>query len=220
MRIAVCLSGGERLGSHALTQFARLLPKDAEVDCFIYFWEGGPLNDEIEIAKAVHTKVESRFNTITPAVGRDFAMDLQLENVQVYPETNVENVVRMYRSIRRCNDLKVTREIQGGFVYDYVIRMRSDVLISTDLELGKFMPLSREFIVFPENGHWRGGLCDQFAFASSPLMDVYSSVHDHIVEHVRGGCIFHPETLLRHHIVKMRALPILAPITATILRDK
>lgn len=220
MRIAVCLSGGERLGSQALTQFARQLPPDAEVDCYFYFWEGGPLSDELAIAKAVHQKVEGRFNTITPAVGRDFAMDLQLDNVQVYPETNVENVVRMYRSIRRCNDMKLWREQQQGFVYDYVIRMRSDVLISTDLELDKFMPLTREFIVFPENGHWRGGLCDQFAFGSSKMMDVYASVHDHIVEHVRGGCVFHPETLLRHHLMKMRALPILAPITATILRDQ
>lgn len=220
MRIAVCLSGGERLGSHALTQFARQLPPEAKVDAFIYFWEGGPLSDEMEIAKAVHQKVEGRFDTITPAVGRGFAMDLPLENVQVYPETNVENVVRMYRSIRRCNDLKLAREQQEGFVYDYVIRLRSDVLISTELLLGKFMPLTREFIVFPENGHWRGGLNDQFAFASSKLMDVYAAVEAHLVEHVRGGCIFHPETLLRHHLTKMRVMPILAPITATILRDQ
>lgn len=219
MRIAVCLSGGERLGSEALTQFARQLPPEAEVDCFIYFWEGGPLGNEQAIAVDVHRKVQGRFNTITPAVGRDFVMDMQVE-AQVYPETNVENAIRMFRAIRRCNDLKLRRETEGGFVYDYVIRTRSDVLVSADLELAKFMPLTREFIVFPENGHWRGGLCDQFAFASSPLMDVYSSVHDHIVEHCRSGCPLHPETLLRYHLLKMRALPILAPITATILRDQ
>ena len=218
MRIAVCLSGGERLGSEALTQFARQLPPDAEVDCFIYFWEGGPLGREQAIAVEVHRKVQGRFNTITPAVGRDFAMDLQFE-AQVYPETNVENAIRMFRAIRRCNDLKLRRENDEGFVYDYVIRMRSDVLVSADLELAKFMPLTREFIVFPENGHWRGGLNDQFAFASSQLMDVYSSVHDHIAEHCRSGCPLHPETLLRYHLLKMRALPILAPITTAILRD-
>jgi hypothetical protein len=114
MRIAVCLSGGERLGSQALTQFARQLPPDAQVDCFIYFWEGGPLSDEVEIAKAVHQKVEGRFDTITPAVGRDFVMDFRME-VQVYPETNIENTVRMYRAIRRCNDLKLRREVEEGF---------------------------------------------------------------------------------------------------------
>lgn len=219
MRIAVCLSGGERLASQALTQFARQLPKDAQVDAFIYFWEGGPLGEEIAIAKAVHQKVESRFDTITPVVGRDFVMDFNMQ-VSSYPETNLENTVRMYRAIRRCNDLKLMREQRDGFVYDYVIRLRSDVLISTELELDKFMPLTREFIVFPENGHWRGGLCDQFAFGSSKLMDVYASTHDHIVEHCRSGCIFHPETLLRYHLTKMRVLPILAPITATILRDQ
>jgi hypothetical protein len=58
--------------------------------------------------------------------------------------------------------LKLRREVDQGFVYDHVVRTRTDVRLSTELDLARFMPMTREFVVFPENGHWRGGLNDQF----------------------------------------------------------
>jgi hypothetical protein len=124
----------------------------------------------------------------------------------------------MYQGIRRCNDMKLRREISLGVRYDHVIRTRADVEIASPLDLGRFMPLTREFIVFPDNGHWRGGLNDQFAFGASEKMDIYSLVYDYIPAHCEGGCPFHPETLLRHHLTKMGILPILAPISAQLVR--
>jgi hypothetical protein len=217
MRIAVCLSGAERLESPALTLFARNLPQDAEIDCFCFFWQGGPLSDEAALGQLIMRKAEGRFRGVEVSVGRDFAMDFDMV-VNKYPETNVENVIRMYRGIRRCNDMKLRRETAQGFRYDHVIRTRADLQIVTALDLGKFMPLTREFIVFPDNGHWRGGLNDQFAFGSSEKMDTYSAVIDYIREHCAAGCPFHPETLLRFHLTRMQIMPILAPIGAQLIR--
>jgi len=218
MRIAVCISGAERLESPAITHLARNLPADAEIDCFCFFWEGGPLSDENTLAELIAQKTENRFRSIEVQVGRNFSMDLNIQ-IQKYPETNVENVIRMYRGIRRCNDMKLRRELTQGFRYDHVIRTRADVQLASPLELGKFMPLTREFIVFPENGHWRGGLNDQFAFGASEKMDIYSLVIDYIPEHCGNGCVFHPETLLRFHLNRMQIMPIFAPITAQLLRS-
>ena len=218
MRIAVCLSGAERLESEAFTLFARNLPPDAEIDCFCFFWEGGPLSDEAALSELIARKTEGRFRSVEVQVGRNFAVDFDL-SVMTYPETNVENVIRMYRGIRRCNDMKLRRELAQGFRYDHVIRTRADVQLASPLDLGKFMPLTREFIVFPENGHWRGGLNDQFAFGASEKMDCYSLVIDYIPEHCGNGCPFHPETLLRFHLSRMQILPILAPITVQLVRS-
>jgi hypothetical protein len=218
MRIAVCLSGAERLESEAFTHFTRNLPADAEADCFCFFWEGGPLSDEAQLTELITRKSEGRYRHVEVQVGRNFAMDLNLQ-AMTYPETNVENVVRMYRGIRRCNDMKLRAEIAAQRRYDHVIRTRADVLLASPLQLGKFMPLTREFIVFPENGHWRGGLNDQFAFGASEKMDIYSLVIDYVPEHVGAGCPFHPETLLRFHLTRMGILPILAPITAQLVRS-
>lgn len=217
MRIAVCLSGAERLESHAFTHFVRNLPAEAEIDCFCFFWEGGPLSDEAALAELIARKAEGRLASVEVQIGRNFSMDLELQ-VQTYPETNIENVIRMYRGIRRCNDMKLRRELALGRRYDHVIRTRADVQLASPLDLGRFMPLTREFIVFPENGHWRGGLNDQFAFGASEKMDVYSLVIDYIPEHCGNGCPFHPETLLRFHLNRMQIMPILAPITAQLVR--
>ena len=217
MTIAVCLSGAERLDNEAVTLFARSLPPGEEADLFCFFWEGGPLSDEAALTELIIAKTEGRYRHVEVQVGRGFVMDLNLQ-VMFYPETNIENVIRMYRGIRRCNDMKLRREIALGQRFDHVIRTRADVQLATTLELGKFMPLTREFIVFPENGHWRGGLNDQFAFGSSEMMDTYSTVIDYIPEHCGNGCPFHPETLLRFHLTRMGVMPILAPISAMLVR--
>jgi len=52
MQIAVCVSGAERLESEACTLFVRNLPQDAEIDCFCFFWEGGPVGEEAAHAPA------------------------------------------------------------------------------------------------------------------------------------------------------------------------
>jgi hypothetical protein len=218
MRIAVCLSGAERLESEAFTLFTRNLPADAEIDCFCFFWEGGPLSDEAALRELIDRKTEGRYRSVEVQVGRNFAIDFDM-TVMRYPETNIENVLRMYRGIRRCNDMKLRRELAQGRRYDFVVRTRADVQLASRLDLAKFMPLTREFIVFPENGHWRGGLNDQFAFAASEKMDIYSLVIDYIPEHCGAGCPFHPETLLRFHLNRMGILPILAPISAMLVRN-
>jgi hypothetical protein len=217
MRIAVCLSGAERLESEAFTLFTRNLPPEAEADCFCFFWEGGPLSDEAALTELITRKTEGRYRSVEVQVGRDFVFDFNMQ-VMAYPETNIENVARMYRGIRRCNDMKLRRELMEQRRYDFVIRTRADIQIASTLDLGKFMPLTREFIVFPENGHWRGGLNDQFAFAASEKMDLYSLVIDYIPEHCGAGCPFHPETLLRFHLNRMGIMPILAPLSVMLVR--
>jgi hypothetical protein len=218
MQIAVCVSGAERLESEAFTLFVRNLPRDAEMDCFCFFWEGGPVGEAAAPVEKVSRKAEGRLRHVEVEVGRNFQIEFDF-TVQKYPETNLENVVRMFRGIGRCNDLKLRREVDLGFVYDHVVRTRADVRLSTELDLGRFMPLTREFVVFPENGHWRGGLNDRFAFSASQRMDAYALVIDYIPQHCGAGCPFHPETLLRFHLMKMQVPPILAPIGATVIRQ-
>jgi hypothetical protein len=218
MNIALCVSGAERLDSAAFALLVRNLPRDAEIDCFCFFWEGGSANDEAALVDKVRYNAGGRLRYVDVEIGRNFKNEFDFP-VQRYPETNLENVVRMFRAIRMCNDLKLRRELDQGFVYDHVIRTRADVRLSTELDLRRFMPLTREFVVFPENGHWRGGLNDQFAFSSSEKMDAYASVIDYIPDHCAAGCPFHPESLLRFHLMKMRILPILAPLSALVIRQ-
>lgn len=218
MQIAVCLSGAERLESNAVTLFARHLPATADIDCFCFVWEGGPLSDEAALTELLARKTEGRFRSIKVKVGRNFSPNLSM-TIQKYPETNPENVLRMYQAIRQCNDMKLRHEVQAGLVYDCVVRSRTDLQLSSEIAFERFLPMIRDFIVFPDNGHWRGGLNDQFAFSSSANMDAYSSVFDYINDHCNSGCVFHPETLLRFHLQKMGKPIVMAPLSSILIRE-
>jgi hypothetical protein len=217
MRIAVCISGAQRLANNALTYFSRQLPVEAEVDYFAYMW-GGDYASEEELSQAITDKIEGRVGKIRVKIDNSFTPTIIFPFTQ-FPETNVENVMRMFYGIKKANDMKTFYEIENKFRYDVVVRQRSDVGLASHLDFHKFLTLVEHFVVFPEDGHWRGGLNDQFAFSSSTNMDVYASVYNFIQDHCMHGCPLHPETLVRFHLNKMRKDPILAPLNAVILRD-
>jgi hypothetical protein len=217
MRVAVCISGAPRLTGNALTYFARSLPEGVEIDYFGYFWEGD-YTDEAELKAALEAKMERRTGDVFVRIGRGFVPDLNFQHT-VYPETNRENLMRMYAAIRRANDMKIVRELEGRFTYDVVVRHRADVATATELDFAKLVKICEDFIVVPDNGHFRGGLNDQFAMSSSRNMDVYSQVFDYIKQHCLNGCILHPESLLRFHLMRMRQIPIQAPLNTAIVRD-
>ena len=216
MRIAVCASGAQRFDSNAATLFLRCLPKDAAVDYFCYTHAGEFTTDEA-LRDYLAEKTERRAANIYARVDQGFVPNAEFPHVS-FPETNKDNVLRMFFAIRRCGDLKVEVERKEGFVYDVVFRVRTDTTVSNHFDLSLYQPMLDKFVVFPWAGHWRGGLNDQFAFSSSANMDVYASIWDHIVDHCTNNCPFHPETLVKYHLMKMGVLPIIAPIETRLLR--
>jgi len=216
MRIAVCASGAQRFESNAVTLFLRSLPTDATIDYYCYVHDG-ELKTGDELKAYLLDKTERRPANIYAQVDLGFVPNTGFPHV-AFPETNVENTLRMFFAIRRCGDMKVETERREGFVYDVVFRVRTDTAISNQFDLDLYMGMKDHFVIFPWSGHWRGGLNDQFAFSSSSNMDIYASVWDHIVEHCQNNCPFHPETLVKYHLMKMGVLPIITPVEVRLLR--
>jgi hypothetical protein len=216
MRIAVCCSGAQRFESNAVTLLLRSLPHDAHIDYFCYV-HAGELKTDDELKAFLQDKTERRPANIFAKVDNAFAPNLDFPHVS-FPETKGENVLRMFFAIRRCGDMKVENERKDGVVYDFVFRVRPETALSTHFDLSFYAAMKDLFVVFPWSGHWRGGLNDQFAFSSSANMDIYASVWDHIVDHCQNNCPFHPETLVKYHLLKMGVLPIIAPIETRLLR--
>jgi hypothetical protein len=217
MRIAICISGALRLANNALTYFSRQLPADIEPEYFAYVWDGQYATED-ELTDAIAEKIEGRGKIVRVKIDGDYTPNLNFPFTQ-FPETNLENTMRMFYGIKKANDMKTIYEIEQKFRYDVVVRQRSDIGLSSHLDFAKFLPMVEHFVVFPEDGHWRGGLNDQFAFSSSTNMDVYASVFNFIKDHCMHGCPLHPETLVRFHLNKMRKDPLMAPLNTVILRD-
>lgn len=122
---------------------------------------------------------------------------LQLFGSRKNPETSVENCINMFYKIMKCNEFKTQYENEKNFKYDIVIRLRTDthfrepVIFSEDKD-NIFIPSNLDF----------GGVCDQFAYGSSQLMDKYCDIFNNIKQYFDEGCKFHPETLLKYHCDK------------------
>lgn len=123
---------------------------------------------------------------------------LQLFRSRKNPETSVENSLNMFYKIMKCNELKTQYENKNNFKYDTVVRIRTDshfkepIIFSEDKDK-IFIPINLDF----------GGMCDQFAYGSSDLMNIFCDLFPNIKRYFDEGCRFHPETLLKYHCDKV-----------------
>lgn len=97
----------------------------------------------------------------------------------------------MFYSIYKANELKVKYEKDNNIKFDCVIRIRSDSLIKNNFTLDNY---NINNLNIPNGSDW-GGLNDQFAFANSDVMNLYSETFNNIEKIKRS--IYHPETILK-----------------------
>lgn len=112
-------------------------------------------------------------------------------------ETSVENCVNMFYKIKKCNDLKKHYENTRNFKYDTVVRLRTDIPFQNPIIFSE----DKDKIFVP-NGLGYGGVCDQFAYGASDLMDKFCDLFPNMKQYFDEGCLFHPETILKYHCDK------------------
>jgi len=145
------------------------------------------------------------------------------------PETNVRNVWLMHTAWSRVNSLKNKKQVNDNFKYDIVINGRLDITIDPlDLELvykklsdndpcvmmvhaplygyvkikyrryinGKVKPKT----VWVESKKPKLKTNDQFTIGLEPIMNTFMTVGQHSLEYSNQGLLFHPETILVHHL--------------------
>jgi SAM-dependent methyltransferase len=110
---------------------------------------------------------------------------------------DIPGILSMYYKIEACNKLKSEYEKEQNFKYDCVIRFRGDLYMESDLPIDNITNLNYLFV--PIFGNF-GGVCDQFAYGSSDIMNVYSSLYSNINKYMESGAPMHPERLLQFHV--------------------
>lgn len=84
--------------------------------------------------------------------------------------------------------------------YDLVISYRTETILNKDLNFQWFNQLNENTIYIPEGNDWWGGLNDQLAFGTYDSMKIYLSLYEELKQMLDNGCVFHPETILRHYL--------------------
>ncbi len=111
----------------------------------------------------------------------------------------------MYNKIYLANKLKSDYEIENNFVYDYVIRIRPDLLIKehlsknifeSDMKNNIYMPIiSKVFINY--------GYPDFMAISTSSNMDKYSNIYNYFLNNFENECNI-SESLLFIYLEKQK----------------
>lgn len=217
MRLALCLSGLPRFEADCIEQQLRACAGALQIDIFAHFWEA----DEAA-AEAARAELARRVGQAAEIVAVSFAAPYQhprAVQAMTYPETKLANVFSMYRGIALADALVRAHEHGQRCRYDAVIRSRTDIFLDRPLDLPRLARVLDEFVVLPRNGHWRGGLCDQWALGSSMRMAGYAHLFARLEPYLEAGVIAHPETLLRHHLERLSQPVMLADTQTILVRD-
>lgn len=207
-RVALCISGQPRSFEAAFPYIKKnLIDCNPNVDVFLHFWYdekniGKEYKDTSDSVKIGGIPIEmagtpERIKELYEPVciqyepQEDFSADAQR-----FPDifaTNKFSSLSMWTSIYRCNELKRNYERETGNTYDYVIRMRFDVIILVKILVKN---IEKEFIhsfpllcLFDEYGKKIPSLSDQILISSSRNMDVVSSLIDDIFIYLPGVCV-------------------------------
>jgi len=121
------------------------------------------------------------------------------EKLKEYPkryESNYHNTLCMMRNRQRVWELFEQNKTKD---YDICISSRADLLFRSDFDLDEFMK-NRDFLYIPLADDY-GGLSDHIAVGHPNIIKTYLNIYKNLINLLRGGTIFHPETLLRSHVI-------------------
>lgn len=190
-KVAVCFSGQFRSFNRCFPSIKRYLLDIYNPDIFIHTWDDNyikHLNNHSKDLDIKAVKIEKP---------KTFKISELHEMRKVSLNRNLQNVFSMLYSIEKSNDLKTQHEVAEGFTYDYVFRLRSDLLFKSTPSLSQSEP---DKLNTPFFGHF-AGLNDQFAWGSSKVMNAYCGVYSRIDELLNNGSFIDPEPLVKDNIV-------------------
>jgi len=217
MRIAILLSGQPRF-TEDLQLFLNNLKGYDQADWFVYL-----TNKNYEPQKWVSIVMHDTWVDYDPCWAKSIIeknlppnnflkkFEISDANTQVWPQCNhpsdqsgvhspPEQYFKMFYNIFKTNQLRTSYEIENNFKYDIVIRTRSDVGLLHEVDVRNNIPSSNT-IIMPGNQWYGTPPCnDQFAIGNSDSMTIYSNIVNYLKEYNDLGLVFHPESLLSHHL--------------------
>jgi len=212
MKVAICISGQPRRFHENYQNFLNFLinpnGRFENIDLFGHFWKEHRNTKKIsEILPFKKCQVEPQ----------QYFNDRNWDNV---PHRNLIkkplNVVSMYYSIMKANQLKSEYETENNFKYDCVVRYRTDIVFTDPLVLPEKVEKNTAYLSDILTYDY-GGYNDQIAFGDSKTMDSYSTVfkklyeiadyynlgqHDFINRF--GGKGLHPESALKYTLLRTK----------------
>lgn len=176
MKVAFCLSGQARGIHKCWESFKKHIIDPTKCDVFISFANDSSLANLYNIPDLDYTEIElikdptlEYLYSITKG-DMPYLTHLGKETHPYSQEVSNLAVLRQLYFVKRANEMKSEYERKFGFIYDWVIRSRADVILDGGLsDLSKLDPKH----IYTPDSNTHGGLNDFFAYGSSKNIDVY-----------------------------------------------
>jgi len=224
MKVAVLIQGEPRF-CQEFDLFLERLKGYSQVDFFFYLWkESQPVSDywrskNSVLVAAPWTKIDygwafRKIQANLPPNNHIVNLVIADQNLLTFPKvtnfdgaTNVNNLWKMLYSLQKVNELKQNYEIDNRFKYDLVIRTRPDLMLHSNVDLQVIkdsINLYPNIISMPDNTRCGYGThsSDLMAITSSDNMNIYCDLYNAAKAYNDSGVMFHPETLLSHHLMQ------------------
>lgn len=152
-----------------------------------------------------HIKSFNSFIDILPVKAHSF-IDVEIPDyiytLNTYGKTTRPTCYNMYYHNLNAFNLIETYMNTHNIVYDIIIKYRADITVTNDtIKIDKCMDNT---IYIPEGSDWDGGINDQIAYGNFNSMKKYSNLVNNIKQLCTNGIAFHPETLLRAHLLDQK----------------
>jgi DNA-binding Lrp family transcriptional regulator len=194
MKIAICFSGQIRTGVQTEPNIKRYIGDLLPIcDFFVHTWDHQSpphtANALMLVDKSVFADFRRLYNPKSMTVEEYLskrAPDGIWGGYRVDASTK-KKYISMFESIYKANELKRLYEKSNGFVYDYVVRIRTDLIFHQDKSLraditelfSKTMTTFDNFMIAYHHGVNYSKLEDIFWLAKSPTMDKLAKFYEH-----------------------------------------
>lgn len=114
------------------------------------------------------------------------------------------NMYKMFYKIEKCNEMMIDYCNKSGESYDYVIKLRSDIMFDGDFDLSFMKDMPDDMIYYPTSGMWTFShirVNDQMWICNFNTSKKMNDIFDSACNLLKTTPHQHPETTLYRYVV-------------------
>lgn len=206
MKVALCLSGQPRFHSEeSYRSLKREILDKYDTDVFIHTIVSSNENFIYPYApwSGITSKIKISPNVVSELNTLYSPKKMAVEEPKTFPEFYKKgdylsyNMPPMFYSIKYSDDLRKSHEEFNNFKYDFVIRARTDTLLSSLPDLSS---LDKDTIYVPNNCPNPLVINDNFSICGGEVSDKAYNVFDNIWIYSEEGRDYSPEMMWTKHL--------------------
>jgi hypothetical protein len=172
-------------------------------DIFLSTWKNtkrtktedeGSIDEYIKLYHPINIEVED--NSV-PIESAQQIYEKVLGNKKIINYVSPKITIFQAYKKHKCNLLRQS----FGEKYDVVVLCRPDLILG-EYFLEQYLHYAQDRLIIPMSGDWEGGICDLFAIGPPEYIDIYCNLFLHLEEYIEDNILFHPEHLLKWHLLK------------------